>query len=202
MYFGSVYTCNEQESTKGHTNGKKGSYVSTQFFSNWSCMLYNKLQQNIYAYIKKRITIVICSYGRQGKASSTINSYPLAQLLQKRARLHDNAKPSRGAESNFAASGSVPSGNAVQQLSPLWMSMPLSLLSVESRRRNRLQWLCVCVSRPGFLQLLTHFSSIFPKQLIKFMDSTPGWLIDHFQFLTFGHSGAQGWTPECSKVKN
>ena len=24
----------------------------------------------------------------------------------------------------------------------------------------------------------------------------------HFQFLTFGHSGAQGWAPECPNVRN
>jgi len=28
------------------------------------------------------------------------------------------------------------------------------------------------------------------------MDSTPGWLTDHFWFLTFGNSGAQPWAPE------
>jgi len=30
----------------------------------------------------------------------------------------------------------------------------------------------------------------------------PGWLTEHFQFLTFRHSGAQPWAPECPKVKN
>jgi len=24
----------------------------------------------------------------------------------------------------------------------------------------------------------------------------------HFQFLSFGQSGAQGWTPECPNVRN
>jgi len=30
----------------------------------------------------------------------------------------------------------------------------------------------------------------------------PGWLTDHFLFMTFGHSGAQGWASECPKVKS
>ena len=56
------------------------------------------------------------------------------------------------------------------------------------------------------VHLLTHFSSVFPKQRYYFKvisDSTPGWLTDHFSFdfLALWRSTMSAIGPDSQKLK-
>jgi len=86
---------------------------------------------------------------------------------------------------------------------PLLLLPPLVVVVVVGFSFQTSLGRCTATTIEPYLQdQFNPFLPRVPKWGQWLMDSMLGWLTDHFQFLIFGHSGAQPWAPECPKIKN